>query len=115
MQRAQTAAGPTRPKLLQALVDAWRQPDVRQKLAFTLAMLVVFRLVAHVPIPDINKTQLENALDNNPVLGFLNLFSGSGRESAVRALQAAGLTLLSIRDVTPIPHNGCRPRKRRRA
>lgn len=40
---------------------------------------------------------------------------GSGRESAVRALQAAGLTLLSIRDVTPIPHNGCRPRKRRRA
>ena len=40
---------------------------------------------------------------------------GSGRESAVRALQAAGLTLLSIRDVTPIPHYGCRPRKRRRA
>ena len=39
----------------------------------------------------------------------------SGRESAVRALQAAGLVLLSIRDVTPIPHNGCRPRKRRRA
>ena len=39
---------------------------------------------------------------------------GSGRESAVRALQAAGLTLSSIRDVTPIPHNGCRPRKRRR-
>ena len=81
MQRAQTAAGPTRPKLLQALVDAWRQPDVRQKLAFTLAMLVVFRLVAHVPIPDINKTQLENALDNNPVLGFLNLFSGGGLDN----------------------------------
>ncbi|MYJ01121.1 MAG: 30S ribosomal protein S11, partial [Chloroflexi bacterium] len=39
---------------------------------------------------------------------------GQGRESAVRALQAQGLTLLSIRDVTPIPHNGCRPRKRRR-
>ena len=81
MQRAQTAAGPTRPKLLQALVDAWRQPDVRQKVAFTLAMLVVFRLVAHVPIPDINRTQLENALDNNPVLGFLNLFSGGGLDN----------------------------------
>ena len=81
MQRAQTAAGPTRPKLLQALVDAWRQPDVRQKLAFTLAMLVIFRLVAHVPIPDINRTQLENALDNNPVLGFLNLFSGGGLDN----------------------------------
>ncbi len=39
---------------------------------------------------------------------------GSGRESALRALQATGLTITSIRDVTPIPHNGCRPPKRRR-
>ena len=39
---------------------------------------------------------------------------GSGRESALRALQAAGLIVTTIRDVTPIPHNGCRPRKRRR-
>ena len=39
---------------------------------------------------------------------------GSGRESALRALQAAGFTITAIRDVTPIPHNGCRPPKRRR-
>jgi small subunit ribosomal protein S11 len=39
---------------------------------------------------------------------------GSGRESALRALQAVGFTISTIRDVTPIPHNGCRPRKRRR-
>ena len=39
---------------------------------------------------------------------------GAGRESAIRALQAAGLTITSITDVTPIPHNGCRPPKRRR-
>jgi small subunit ribosomal protein S11 len=39
---------------------------------------------------------------------------GSGRESALRALQAIGFQITSIRDVTPIPHNGCRPRKRRR-
>jgi len=39
---------------------------------------------------------------------------GGGRESAIRALGSAGLTVKSIRDVTPIPHNGCRPRKRRR-
>ena len=39
---------------------------------------------------------------------------GSGRESALRALQASGFQITSIRDVTPIPHNGCRPRKRRR-
>jgi len=39
---------------------------------------------------------------------------GSGRESAIRSLQAAGLNITMIRDVTPIPHNGCRPKKRRR-
>lgn len=39
---------------------------------------------------------------------------GSGRESAIRALQAAGLNITLIKDVTPIPHNGCRPSKRRR-
>ena len=39
---------------------------------------------------------------------------GAGREAAIRSLQGAGLTVTSIRDVTPIPHNGCRPPKRRR-
>ena len=39
---------------------------------------------------------------------------GSGRESAIRALQAIGLEISTIKDVTPIPHNGCRPRKKRR-
>jgi len=39
---------------------------------------------------------------------------GAGRESAVRGLQSAGLLITAIRDVTPVPHNGCRPRKRRR-
>ncbi len=40
--------------------------------------------------------------------------AGAGREAAIRSLQAAGLTVTAIRDVTPIPHNGCRPPKRRR-
>ncbi len=39
---------------------------------------------------------------------------GPGRESAIRALQSAGLEITAIRDVTPVPHNGCRPPKRRR-
>jgi len=39
---------------------------------------------------------------------------GSGREAAIRAIQAAGIAVTGIKDVTPIPHNGCRPRKRRR-
>lgn len=39
---------------------------------------------------------------------------GSGRESALRAIQSAGITVTTIKDITPIPHNGCRPKKRRR-
>lgn len=39
---------------------------------------------------------------------------GAGREAAIRSLQAAGLDITAIRDVTPVPHNGCRPPKRRR-
>ena len=39
---------------------------------------------------------------------------GSGRETAIRALQSSGLDVISIRDITPVPHNGCRPPKRRR-
>jgi small subunit ribosomal protein S11 len=47
-------------------------------------------------------------------LGVFVKGPGSGRESAMRALQAAGLRITMIRDVTPVPHNGCRPPKRRR-
>ncbi len=47
-------------------------------------------------------------------VGVLVKGPGAGRESAIRALQAAGLKITSIRDITPIPHNGCRPPKRRR-
>jgi small subunit ribosomal protein S11 len=47
-------------------------------------------------------------------LGVFVKGPGAGRESALRALQAAGMRITMIRDVTPIPHNGCRPPKRRR-
>ncbi|MEE9276833.1 MAG: preprotein translocase subunit SecY [Dehalococcoidia bacterium] len=67
--------------MLQAMVDAWRQPDVRIKLAFTMAMLIIFRFTAHIPVPNVRPDQLDSAFDNNPVLGFLNLFSGGGLEN----------------------------------
>ncbi len=76
-----------RPRLLQALVDAFQQPDLRRKLLFTFAMLVVFRFVAHVPIPGINPDLLKKAFENNAILGFLNLFSGG----ALRNLSVAAL------------------------
>lgn len=74
------AAGP-RPRLLQAMVDAWRQPDVRQKLLFTLAMLVVFRFVAHVPIPNVDREALRQAFEGNSILDFLSIFSGGALQN----------------------------------
>jgi preprotein translocase subunit SecY len=82
---------PSRPRLLQALIDAWSQPDVRAKLAFVFAMLVIFRFVAHVPIPGVNPDLLKRAFEDNggtgAFLGTLNLFSGGG----LRQLSVASL------------------------
>ena len=66
---------------------------------------------AQLAAEDAAKKAMEHGLKtvNVEVMG-----PGTGRESALRALQSAGLTVNMIRDVTPIPHNGCRPRKRRR-
>lgn len=76
-----TAQPANRPRLLQAMVDAFRQEDVRKKLLFTLAMLIVFRFVAHVPLPNINKPALEQAFDGNAVLDFLSIFSGGALQN----------------------------------
>lgn len=66
---------------------------------------------AQVAAEDVGRKAQEHGMK---VLDVLVNGPGSGRESALRALQAVGFTISSIRDVTPIPHNGCRPRKRRR-
>src|SRR5262245_61796730 len=80
-----------RPKLLQAVMDAMSQQEVRSKLLFTFAMLVVFRFVAHIPIPGVNAALLKNAFEDNSnasnLLGTLNLFSGG----ALRQLSVAAL------------------------
>ena len=70
-----------RPRLLQAMVDAFRQEDVRKKLLFTLAMLVIFRFVAHVPIPNVDRDALEAAFEGNALLDFLSIFSGGALQN----------------------------------
>ena len=85
--RAARGQQPAKPRLLQAVIDAFQQPDIRRKLLFTIALLVVFRFVAHVPIPGVNTALLEEAFENNAILGFLNLFSGG----ALRNLSVAAL------------------------
>jgi len=82
-----TATQSNRPQLLQAAIDAFRQPDLREKLVFTILMLVVFRFVAHVPLPNVNRQLLQNAVDSNSFLGFFNIFSGGAlRQMSVAAM-----------------------------
>jgi preprotein translocase subunit SecY len=69
------------------VIDAFQQPDIRRKLLYTLSLLVVFRFVAHIPIPGVNTNLLSQAFENNAILGFLNLFSGG----ALRNLSVAAL------------------------
>ncbi len=66
----------SRPQLIQSMIDALRVPDLRAKILFTLAMLVVFRFVAHVPVPGVDVGALGRAFEQNALLGFLDLFSG---------------------------------------
>ena len=66
----------SRPQLIQSMLDAMRVPDLRSKILFTLAMLVVFRFVAQVPVPGVDTQALSQAFQQQALLGFLDLFSG---------------------------------------
>jgi preprotein translocase subunit SecY len=76
-----------RPRLIQALIDAFTLPDLRQKLIFTLSMLVVFRFIAHVPLPGVDMAALQDMFDKNQLLGMLDMFSGGAmRNFSVAAM-----------------------------
>ncbi|MEI6835656.1 MAG: preprotein translocase subunit SecY [Candidatus Falkowbacteria bacterium] len=62
-------------------IQIWKAKDLRNSVLFVLAMLVVFRLAAHIPIPGVNTTDLKNFFENNPVLGFVNVFAGGGMQN----------------------------------
>ncbi|MCJ7743782.1 MAG: hypothetical protein MUO99_04385, partial [Dehalococcoidales bacterium] len=67
---------PTRPRLLQAMLDAIRLPDLRRRILITLGILVAFRFVAHVPLPGVNLEALRQLFESNALLGMLDMFSG---------------------------------------
>ncbi len=70
-----------RPQLLQAAINALFQPDIREKLLFTFALLVVFRFVSNLPVPGINPAQLDQLFRDSTVLGFMNIFSGGALQN----------------------------------
>jgi preprotein translocase subunit SecY len=73
--------------LLQALINAFRLPDLRRKLIFTFSILVIFRFLAHVPVPGIDIVELRQLFQTSQLLGLLDLFSGG----ALRNLSIAAM------------------------
>ncbi|MFL2756713.1 MAG: preprotein translocase subunit SecY [Dehalococcoidia bacterium] len=66
----------SRPQLIQSMIDAMKVPDLRYRILFTIAMLFIFRFVAHVPVPGVDTQALAQAFRQQALLGFLDLFSG---------------------------------------
>jgi len=76
-----------RPRLLQAMFDAFSLPDLRRRILITLGILVVFRFVAHVPLPGVDPDALRQLFQDVPLLGMLDMFSGG----ALRRLSVAAM------------------------
>src|SRR4030042_6473174 len=87
MAASRTATQSAMPRLMQAMVQSFQQPDIRRRLLFTLGLLTVFRFVAPVPTPGVDADRLKEVFENNAVLGYLNLFSGG----ALRRLSVAAM------------------------
>ncbi len=76
-----------RPRLLQAMIDAFRLPDLRRRILLTFGILVIFRFVAHVPLPGVDASALSDLFDRNALLGMLDMFSGGAmRNFSVAAM-----------------------------
>ena len=77
----------TRPRLIQAMLDAFRLPDLRRRILITFGLLVAFRFVAHIPLPGVDTVALANYFKTNAMAGMLDMFSGGAmRNFSVAAM-----------------------------
>ena len=101
----------SRPRLWQALLDAFSLPDLRRRLLFTIGMLVVFRFIAHVPLPGVDPAALAKIFEQNQLLGMLDLFSGgamrnfSGAAMGVYPYITASIVMQLLVPVIPALRN----------
>ena len=77
----------SKPRLLQAMLDAFSLPDLRRRILITVGILVIFRFVAHIPIPGVDQNALQELFERNALLGMLDMFSGG----AMRQLSVAAM------------------------
>ena len=76
-----------RPRLIQAMIDAFRLPDLRRRILITFGLLVAFRFIAHIPLPGVDPATLKSLFDSNALLGMLDMFSGGAlRNFSVAAM-----------------------------
>ena len=68
--------------MIESLVTAFRAPDIRRKILFTLGILLVFRALTNVPVPNVDQARLADLFNSNQLLGLLDLFSGGGLATA---------------------------------
>jgi preprotein translocase subunit SecY len=95
---------PSRPRLLQAMLDAFSLPDLRRRILITLGILVVFRFVAHVPLPGVNTDVLRDLFQSNALLGMLDLFSGGAmKQFSVAAMGVYPYITASIIMILLVP------------
>lgn len=80
-------ARPGKPRLVQAMMDAFSLPDLRRRILITVGILVVFRFIAHVPVPGVDQNALQALFERNALLGMLDMFSGG----AMRRLSIAAM------------------------
>ncbi|OGO30500.1 MAG: preprotein translocase subunit SecY [Chloroflexi bacterium RBG_16_56_11] len=93
-----------RPRLIQAMSDAFSLPDLRRRILVTLGILVVFRFIAHVPLPGVDLEALKTLFENNALLGMLNLFSGGAmRQFSVASMGVYPYITASIIMVLLVP------------
>jgi preprotein translocase subunit SecY len=71
----------TRPRLLQAMIDAFSLPDLRRRILITVGILIIFRFVAHVPLPGVDLEALKQLFESNALLGMLDMFSGGAMKN----------------------------------
>ncbi len=82
-----TRTAQSRPRLIQAMIDAFSLPDLRTRILFTIGMLILFRFVAHIPLPGVDLTKLNTLFNQTPLLGMLDMFSGGAlRRFSVAAM-----------------------------
>ncbi len=95
---------PSRPRLLQAMIDAFSLPDLRRRILITVGILVIFRFVAHVPLPGVNLEALQELFESNALLGMLDLFSGGAmKQFSVAAMGVYPYITASIIMILLVP------------